>query len=329
MTRPHSARHLAGALLNLCAAALLAALLGGCAIVLPQSEALHEQWPSALADRAELERVPFYPQNDYQCGPAALAMVMDYDGLAVTPEELISKVYIPDRKGSLQIEMLAAPRRYGLVSWQLAPHLTDLLREVEAGHPVIVLQDYGVWPISIWHYAVVVGYDRRSASVVLRTGEKRRQELPFRVLEYTWKRSDYWSYVVLPPDQVAATASEATWLAAVAAMERVAPSEAARTAFAAALARWPDSVDAAVGLANVDYAAHRLDAAEKVLRATLAHHPQSVVVLNNLAQVVLDRGEPSAALELIDRAIALGGPFNAAAQQTRAQIVARLPGTGR
>src|SRR6185312_16162056 len=126
------------------------AWLGGCAIVLPQAQALDKQWPGALADHVELDRVPFYPQTDYQCGPAALAMVMDYDGLAVTPEALVSQVYIPDRKGSLQVEMLAAPRRHGLVSWQLAPRLTDLLREVDAGHPVIVLQDFGIWPFSLW-----------------------------------------------------------------------------------------------------------------------------------------------------------------------------------
>jgi hypothetical protein len=29
------------------------------------------------------------------------------------------------------------------------------LREVAAGNPVIVLQDFGVWPVSIWHYSVV------------------------------------------------------------------------------------------------------------------------------------------------------------------------------
>ena len=40
--------------------------------------------------------------------------------------------------------MLAAPRRYGMVSYQLAPRLENLLREVAAGIPVIVLQDYGV-----------------------------------------------------------------------------------------------------------------------------------------------------------------------------------------
>ena len=307
-------------------AVALVAALGGCAVVLPQTRALGQQWPGELRDKVELETVPFFPQTDYQCGPAALATAMVFDGAAVTPDELVSKVYIPDRKGSLQIEMLAAPRRYGLVSWQLAPHLTDLLREVQAGHPVIVLQDFGVWPISAWHYAVVIGFDRATGKVVLRSGDKRRQELPFAVLEYTWRHSHYWAMVAVPPDQIAATASEASWLPAVAAMERVSSRDAARRAYQAALARWPGSVDAAVGLANVAYAEGDLASAERVLRAALAQQPKSALLLNNLAQVLLDQDRPAEALPLIDAAIAQGGPFSAAAEQTRAQIRARMPG---
>lgn len=82
--------------------------------------------------------------------------------------------------------MLAAPRRYGMVSYQLAPRFEDVLREVAAGIPVIVLQDYGIWPFSsIWHYAVVAGYDYSKSDLVMRSGEKQRLLLPFPVLEYT------------------------------------------------------------------------------------------------------------------------------------------------
>ena len=58
-----------------------------------------------------------------------------------------TQLYIPARKGSVQIEMLAAPRRYGMVSYALEPQLDDVLREVAAGNPVVVLQNYGDWPI--------------------------------------------------------------------------------------------------------------------------------------------------------------------------------------
>src|SRR5689334_22420400 len=149
-------------------------MLGGCAAFLPQSEAVRNAWPAALADRMELTKVPFFAQQEYQCGPAALAMVLGFDGVDVTPESLVPKVYLPQRHGSLQVEMVAAPRAYGLVSWQLAPRLEDVLREVEHGTPVVVLQDYGLWPVRIWHYAVVVGFDRGTRKVVLRSGDKER-----------------------------------------------------------------------------------------------------------------------------------------------------------
>jgi hypothetical protein len=273
---------------------------------------------------ADLDAVPFFPQKDYQCGPAALAAVLAFDGVAVGPDDLVSKVYLPDRRGSLQIEMIAAPRRYGLVSMPLAPRLDDVLREVQAGNPVIVLQDYGAWPVRAWHYAVVIGFDREKGRVTLRSGEKRRLEMPLQVLEYTWKKSDYWAMVVMPPERIPATVGEAAWLSAVAAMERVGTSGAARSAYASSLRRWPDSLNGSIGLSNALYSAGRLDEAESVLRAARARHPRSVVVLNNLAQVMSEQRRYDEALRLIDEAIAQGGEFLAAAQTTREQIRERI-----
>ena len=68
------------------------------------------------------------------------------------------QVYLPERKGSLQVEMLAAARRHGMVSYQLAPRFEDMMREIAAGTPVVVLQNLGVFS-SGWHYAVAIGYD--------------------------------------------------------------------------------------------------------------------------------------------------------------------------
>ena len=104
---------------------------------------LRTAWPEGVEQTVELTAVPFFPQDEYQCGPAALATVLSHSGVDVTPEPLVSQVYLPSRQGSLQIEMLAAPRRYGRVSYQLAPRYADVLREVAAGNPVIVLQDVG------------------------------------------------------------------------------------------------------------------------------------------------------------------------------------------
>ena len=162
---------------------LLGAALGGCAPLVPQTNSLRDAWPAGVPERVELGAVPFFPQEDYQCGPAALATTLVESGVKVTPQDLVAQVYVPERQGSLQVEMRAAPRRYGIASYQLAPRLDDLLREVAAGNPVIVLQNNGFGPFPVWHYAVVIGYDYPRGELYLRSGEKPRFEFsPWRIL---------------------------------------------------------------------------------------------------------------------------------------------------
>lgn len=304
---------------------LLLAGLGGCASLVPQTMGLRDNWPQGVADRVELREAPFFAQQEYQCGPAALATTLVHAGTAVTPEELVTRVYLPGREGSLQPEMLAAPRRYGRVSYQIAPRFDDLLREVAAGNPVLVLQDTGVGPVTNWHYAVVVGFDYPAGELYLRSGETRRLAIPFTVFEYTWRKSNYWAMVTLPPGRIPATAVEPAYLAAVAAMERVAEPGASLAAYSAALRRWPDSLAASIGLANRHYALGELKEAEAILRRAHAGHPQSVAVTNNLAHVVSDLGRNEEALALVTSAAAAeGSPYAAALRETRAMILQRL-----
>jgi hypothetical protein len=314
-----NARAIAGVFV--CACALT---LSGCASLWPQTAELREGLPQGIPEKVELTQVPFFPQEEYQCGPAALATALAAFGAKVTPEDLVGEVYLPERKGSLQIEMLAAARRHGLVSYQLAPRFADVLRELAAGNPVIVLQNLGIG--EGWHYAVAVGYDYESGKLVLRSGTTERQVLPFTVHEMVWKRSGYWAMVALPPDRIPVTADEQRWLGAVAAMERTASAADARLAYTSFLKRWPENVSAAVGLANTHYALGALPEAERVLREAVQRAPDSVIALNNLAQTLSDQGKNEEALPFIERAATAGGPFAAAVQETRDTIRKRLAG---
>ena len=47
----------------------------------------------------ELIRTPFYPQVTDQCGPSALAAVLNYSGIPVTADALKARIYIPGRQG--------------------------------------------------------------------------------------------------------------------------------------------------------------------------------------------------------------------------------------
>ncbi|HEX6690774.1 MAG TPA: PA2778 family cysteine peptidase [Burkholderiales bacterium] len=302
-----------------CAAA---AALQGCAGFAPQTAALLDGLPEGMPARTEITETPFFPQKEYQCGPAALATLLVSAGAKTTPEELVPQVYLPARKGSLQVEMLAAARRHGLVSYQLAPSQLDLMRELAAGTPVVVLQNLGV--SDGWHYAVAVGYDWKLGMMVLRSGITEREEMPFAMHEFVWKRSGYWAMVAVPPERIPATAEEGRWLGALVAFERLNPPARNRVAYAAFLQRWPANVQAAIGLANAHHALGELPQAEKVLRATLARAPDSVIVQNNLAQTLSDLGRNAEALPIAEKALAAGGPHAAAVRETRDGILKKL-----
>lgn len=289
------------------AGVLVSALLlaGGCAT--PQVAELLGRPAAILPPRVELVDVPFHSQEEYQCGPAALATALNYAGVATTPEALVRQVYLPAREGSLQAEMLAAARRFGLVAYQLAPRLEDVLREVAAGNPVIVLQNLAFAFAPLWHYAVIVGYDLPREEIVLRSGTTQRLITTLTNFERTWARSEYWAMTALSPRRLPASAAESRYVASVVALERVAV-EAARAAYATALRRWPANLLARIGQGNAAYAMGDLAGAEAAYREALRNHPRAADAWNNLAQILYEGGRRSEAMAAARHAVAIGGP---------------------
>ena len=262
----------------------------------------------------------FHAQEEYHCGPASLASVLAFAGREAAPAQLASQVYVPGRKGSFQAEMLAATRRQGLIAYPLAPRLADLLREISAGQPVLVLQNLALDWAPQWHYAVAIGYDLEARTIVLRSGVTRRLAMSLDTFERTWARSGHWAMLALPPGRLPETAAELPYLGAVAALERVAPA-AARRGYEAALARWPQSVTAELGLGNARYALRDLDGAAAAYLRAATRHPASADAWNNLAQTLIELGRRAEALAAARRAVALGGPRLASYRETLESIL--------
>ena len=290
----------------------------------PQSRLVLGSPPDALPRQVELAEVPYFAQDAYQCGPASLAMALHAAGIAATPETLKPKLYLPDRHGSLQVEMLAATRRHGATAYQLAPELKDVLREIAAGNPVVVLQNLAFSWYPVWHYAVVIGYDLGRAEIILRSGPEQRQILPMNTFEFTWARSGYWAMVALPAGKIPETAEANSFIAAISAVEKTTGPERVKSSYIAALKRWPGNLSAQIGAGNSAYRLHDLDQAESAFRQAAHDHPDSVAALNNLAQTLADHGRYAEALEVVHRAIKLGGPLGPAAQETLANIERRM-----
>lgn len=296
------------------------ALLGACAS--PQVSSLQQRPPADLALHASIADVPFYPQEEYECGPAALAMVASAAGVPLQPEELVEHVYVPARQGSLQQEMLATGRRFGLLTYQIQPDMEGLLREIEAGNPVIVLQNLGLQIMPKWHYAVAIGYDRPRNKLILHSGRTARMEMSLFTFERTWARSGYWAMLAIPPNQLPATAQPDRFVASAAALERSNP-QAALTAYRTALAAWPSHRTAWLGVGNAAYVRGELQEARDAYQTLVALHPDFADAWNNLAQVLFEQGQLEEASSAIARAIELGGSRVPRYQELQQQIQAR------
>jgi tetratricopeptide (TPR) repeat protein len=281
-------------------------LLVGCASP-PQLSALQRQWPAELPAQVLLTQVPFFPDDGDLCGPTTLAALVQAAGTKATPAQLTPLVYLPGRKGALQLEMLAAARRQALVAYPLAPTLQTLLTEVASGHPVLVLQNLSLPFKPMWHYAVVVGYDRERQEVLLNSGVQERMRMPLYTFEHTWARSDHWAFRITSPSQLPVSIQADHWGAAVAALERVHP-QAAQTAYRTALQAWPGHRISLLGLGNTAYALGQREEAARAYEATTLAHPDFADAWNNLAQVRLELGQLAAARIAVEQAVALGGP---------------------
>lgn len=285
-------------------ALLLLLIVGGCATT-PQTRSLLDAPPADLPPRVELESVPFYPQLEYHCGPASLAAIYNYRGIAVVPDQVAREVFVPGLKGSLQAEVVAATRQYDLLPVELDGSLESILRELSAGNPVFVLQNLALDMAPVWHYEIVVGYDFEHRQLILRSGTHRRIARSFATFERTWRRAGNWALVIVAPETIPPTASSAAYLAAAVDLEQVGRIDAAQRAYATAAARWPDNLLALAGLGNTAYARADFIAAERAYRDILERDPERADIWNNLAYALAEQGRLDTAMDAIRRALEL------------------------
>lgn len=280
--------------------AALALLLAGCAV---QTEALRRAPPAGLAARVELTATPFVPQTEYHCGPAALATVLAGIAPDATPKLLGEQVFLPARTGTLQLEMIAGARRHGAVATRLPGTLEAVLRELQAGHAVVVLQNLGLSWYPQWHYAVAIGYDLAAGDMLLRSGTTERLALPLRTFEHTWVRAGSWAFVALPPGLWPATAEESAVVEAAVGFERTARPAQAVKAYRSALERWGGSLSLQMGLGNSLYASGDKAGAAQAFDDATRLSPASAPAWMNLASTRAELGQREAALAAAREAV--------------------------
>jgi hypothetical protein len=251
----------------------------------------------------ELDETPFFPQERYQCGPAALTTALTMSGVDVALPEIVDKVYLPGKSGSLRVELMAATRTAGRLPYVIDGTLSAVWDELSAGRPVVVLQNLGIAAIPRWHYAVVVGVDARRSEVILRSGTDRRRITATNTFLRTWRRGDYWAMTVLRPDEMPANVNQGRYFEAIAALEQAGQLDAAASGWGTALRVWPGDTVALFGLGNVRFATGEFAEAEKLYRTLLEHDDRLLVARNNLALALAEQQKFDEALREITAAL--------------------------
>jgi tetratricopeptide (TPR) repeat protein len=283
------------------AIATLAVALAGCALSPPLADGL----PASAPKKIELDSTPFFPQEDYQCGPAALATLLTASGVEVAPDALTPEVFLPERRGSLSLELIAAARRHGRLPYVLETTADEMVEELEAGRPVLVLQNLGVSQLPRWHYAVLIGYDAERNLAILRSGREQRLEMKWQRFAGSWHRGGRFAMTTLRPGDIPDHAPADRFIAAAAGLEAAGQRRAAAAAYDAAIARWPREPHGWLGRGNVAYADGDRAAAADAWSRAIALDPSDAAARNNLAELLLEAGCLDESRRQVERASAL------------------------
>jgi len=259
---------------------LLVFVCASCATRTPVTDKLHRK-----AEAHRIENVPVIKQEENHCGPATLAMVMNFYDMNKTPEELSHGLYHEKLKGSFFPEMKARARSEGMMVLEVND-LRKAFEEVRAGHPVIVLQNNGFRFMPQWHFTVLSGMDFEGPDVYV-TEDKR----DMRFFERSFILGGRRSLVLLPPGKLSATGSELEHIEAAAILENTGKKTEALAAYQAILKKWKTSLLARIGTANVLYEKNEKVKAREQLKLASADHPQSPLVWHNLAIIEGETGQ--------------------------------------
>jgi tetratricopeptide (TPR) repeat protein len=142
--------------------------------------------------------VPFIAQQPNYCGPAALAMIANYYGHAVTQDEIAGSIYLPEIRGTLTADLAGYAQRFGLWVRPYRGTRADLHQKLSAGIPLIVLGKLG----SRYHYFVVLDY--RDGELLVHSDTRPNLRLREDDFLRWWNRADRWTLLVCPPGR-------ATW----------------------------------------------------------------------------------------------------------------------
>lgn len=141
-----------------------------------------------------IENIPFYPQEDYQCGPASLAGVLNYHGVVITPEEIAADIFSKSAKGTLNLDMLIYAKNKGFKALQYKGSIDDIRININKGLPLIVLVDYGFLFYMQNHFMVIIGYN--DYGIIVNSYAYEKQFIALDRFLDAWEKTNFWTLLI-------------------------------------------------------------------------------------------------------------------------------------
>jgi predicted double-glycine peptidase len=139
----------------------------------------------------KVNKVPFYPQVSFQCGPASLAGVLNFLGEGVTPDEIAEAIFRRDIRGTVTLDMVLYARKRGFLAEWYNGSVNDIRRSVDERVPLIVMVDLGFASVRKNHFMVVVGYTPEG--VIANSGKTREKLILWKNFLARWNRTKRWA----------------------------------------------------------------------------------------------------------------------------------------
>lgn len=300
---------------------ILMFLFHGCSMKNPDTTSA---FPSTLAKKIDID-VAFLEQDPDLCASSSLDMILHYyrnlGDIKSIPERtwLDRFLLLPERKGTLQLDLVSTTRQTELIPYVLEGNASALFYELDAGNPVIVLVNLGLSWIPQWHYAVVKGYDWKEKTFYWHSGTNKNEAIPFSKFKFKHTYSDYWMLVPVPKNRIPVSAEPENFLRALIDFERVHGYRKTLSAYAQAHQHWPGIPSITIAYANALYQSEMYHKARTLYRDALGQS-NSVIAMNNLALAELHLGDSEKAEEIILKALESETMHKAALEDTLKEI---------
>jgi ABC-type bacteriocin/lantibiotic exporter with double-glycine peptidase domain len=141
--------------------------------------------------------VPYVHQRKDTCGAAALAMVLQYWGVAVSHDEVAGELLQPELRGIAGSSLAAFAAGRGLTAVAHVGDVAHLRDHVGKGRPLIVAWAMGR---GRYHDVVVIGFDDDRRRVIVHDPARGpAKAVDLATFNRRWAGAGHWTLLVAPP----------------------------------------------------------------------------------------------------------------------------------